>query len=102
MDPGQGHEHRVEAFLARGIVDVWPLGSPWPVRLEFFGDELESLREFDPARFPGRPSTLSDPARRRAQFVEGGHAGGGLHGVRADGSDSLPVRSSTTCLRMPW
>lgn len=31
-----------------GIVDFWPLSSPWPVRLEFFGDELESLREFDP------------------------------------------------------
>ena len=31
-----------------GIVDVWPLSSPWPVRLEFFGNELESLRYFDP------------------------------------------------------
>ena len=31
-----------------GIVDVWPLSSPWPVRLEFFGDEIESIREFDP------------------------------------------------------
>ncbi len=31
-----------------GIVDVFPPTSPWPVRLEFFGDELESLREFDP------------------------------------------------------
>ncbi len=31
-----------------GIVDLWPLSSPWPVRLEFFGDDLESLREFDP------------------------------------------------------
>ncbi len=31
-----------------GIVDVWPLASPWPVRLEFFGNELESLRYFDP------------------------------------------------------
>ena len=31
-----------------GIVDVWPLPSPWPVRIEFFGDEVESLREFDP------------------------------------------------------
>ena len=31
-----------------GIVDVWPLASPWPVRLEFFGDELSSLRYFDP------------------------------------------------------
>ena len=31
-----------------GIVDVWPLNCPWPLRLEFFGDELESMREFDP------------------------------------------------------
>jgi transcription-repair coupling factor (superfamily II helicase) len=31
-----------------GIVDLWPLSSPWPLRLEFFGDELESIREFDP------------------------------------------------------
>ena len=31
-----------------GIVDIFPPTSPWPVRLEFFGDELESLRNFDP------------------------------------------------------
>ncbi|MFZ0828652.1 MAG: transcription-repair coupling factor [Verrucomicrobiia bacterium] len=37
-----------EIALRGGIVDVWPLTSPWPVRLEFFGDELESLRHFDP------------------------------------------------------
>ncbi len=34
--------------LRGGILDVYPLTSPWPVRLEFFGDELESLRHFDP------------------------------------------------------
>jgi transcription-repair coupling factor (superfamily II helicase) len=34
--------------LRGGIVDVWPPASPWPARLEFFGDELESLRFFDP------------------------------------------------------
>lgn len=50
----QGYEPEVqvtskgEVALRGGIVDVWPLNSPWPVRLEFFGDELESLREFDP------------------------------------------------------
>jgi transcription-repair coupling factor (superfamily II helicase) len=38
-----------EIALRGGIVDVFPPTSPWPVRLEFFGDELESLREFDPA-----------------------------------------------------
>ncbi|HVV00404.1 MAG TPA: transcription-repair coupling factor, partial [Verrucomicrobiae bacterium] len=37
-----------EIALRGGIVDVFPLTSPWPVRLEFFGDELESLRYFDP------------------------------------------------------
>ncbi len=37
-----------EIALRGGILDVWPLTSPWPVRLEFFGDELESLRHFEP------------------------------------------------------
>jgi transcription-repair coupling factor (superfamily II helicase) len=37
-----------ETALRGGIVDIFPPTSPWPVRLEFFGDELESLREFDP------------------------------------------------------
>jgi transcription-repair coupling factor (superfamily II helicase) len=37
-----------EIALRGGILDVWPPASPWPVRLEFFGDEVESLRHFDP------------------------------------------------------
>jgi transcription-repair coupling factor (superfamily II helicase) len=37
-----------ELALRGGILDVFPPTCPWPVRLEFFGDELESLREFDP------------------------------------------------------
>jgi transcription-repair coupling factor (superfamily II helicase) len=37
-----------EIALRGGILDIYPLTSPWPVRLEFFGDELESLRQFDP------------------------------------------------------
>ncbi len=49
----QGYEpeaqvsQRGEISLRGGIVDLWPITSPWPVRLEFFGDELESLRYFD-------------------------------------------------------
>ncbi len=31
------------------IVDIYPVASEWPVRLEWFGDELEKLREFDPS-----------------------------------------------------
>ncbi|GIV97662.1 MAG: transcription-repair-coupling factor [Herpetosiphonaceae bacterium] len=32
-----------------GIIDIFPPTEERPVRLEFFGDELESLRSFDPA-----------------------------------------------------
>jgi transcription-repair coupling factor (superfamily II helicase) len=32
-----------------GILDVWPMQDELPTRLEFFGDEIESLRRFDPA-----------------------------------------------------
>ena len=32
-----------------GILDVWSPGEEFPVRAEFFGDELESLRTFNPA-----------------------------------------------------
>ncbi len=31
-----------------GILDVWPPGDRFPARLEFFGDEVELLRRFDP------------------------------------------------------
>ena len=31
------------------IVDVFPVSSELPVRLEWFGDEIEQIREFDPA-----------------------------------------------------
>jgi transcription-repair coupling factor (superfamily II helicase) len=31
------------------IIDIYPVSAELPVRLELFGDELEKLREFDPA-----------------------------------------------------
>lgn len=31
-----------------GLIDVYPLNSSAPVRIDFFGDEIEALREFDP------------------------------------------------------
>ncbi len=33
--------------LRGGILDVFPLQTPWPLRIEFFGDEVESIRAFD-------------------------------------------------------
>ena len=38
------------SFARRGgIVDVFPPGRLWPLRIEFFGDRIDSLREFDPS-----------------------------------------------------
>jgi transcription-repair coupling factor (superfamily II helicase) len=31
-----------------GIVDVFPPSAPLPVRIDFFGDEIDSIRRFDP------------------------------------------------------
>ncbi len=40
MEPGE--------FASRGgIIDIFPPGAPSPVRLDFFGDTLESIRVFD-------------------------------------------------------
>ncbi len=38
-----------EYAVRGGIVDLYAPGSPAPVRLDFFGDTLESIRTFDPA-----------------------------------------------------
>jgi len=61
----QGYEPEAQATqkgemsLRGGILDLYPLTSPWPVRLEFFGDELESLRHFDPLTQISRDEILS-------------------------------------------
>ncbi len=42
LEPGQ--------FSARGgILDLWAPAEPQPVRMDFFGDEVEAIRAFDPA-----------------------------------------------------
>ncbi|MGD0615138.1 MAG: transcription-repair coupling factor [Verrucomicrobiota bacterium] len=70
-----------------GILDVFPLTEPWPVRLEFFGDELESLRDFDPltqisreqiARVtlpPGGELGILKGRRQKAQAADAAEAG---------------------------
>ncbi|HEV7903084.1 MAG TPA: hypothetical protein VGO96_04515, partial [Pyrinomonadaceae bacterium] len=37
-----------EFSLRGGILDVWSPGEDAPVRVEFFGDTVDSIREFDP------------------------------------------------------
>jgi len=37
-----------EYAVRGGIIDIFPVGTDNPVRIEFFGDEIDSIREFDP------------------------------------------------------
>src|SRR2546426_8900255 len=37
-----------EFSIRGGILDVWPPGRKAPARIEFFGDTVDSIREFDP------------------------------------------------------
>ena len=53
VDAGFARRDPVEAhgeFCARGgVVDMFPAGETFPIRAEFVGDNIESLRRFDPA-----------------------------------------------------
>jgi transcription-repair coupling factor (superfamily II helicase) len=42
-------EHRGEYAVRGGVVDLFPGTGRRPVRAEYFGDEIESLREFSPS-----------------------------------------------------
>ena len=63
-------------FAVRGgILDVWPAGDALPVRVEFFGDDAESLRLFDPST-QGSVKTVEaaevPPGTARASRAPGG------------------------------
>lgn len=71
-------EHRGEFAVRGGIVDLFPSTARRPVRLDYFGDDIESLREFAPATqlstgrvervdvYPCRELILTEEIRRRA------------------------------------
>jgi transcription-repair coupling factor (superfamily II helicase) len=44
-----------------GLIDLWPPGAPDPLRVELFGDEIESIRSFDP---------MTQGSRRRLPEVD--------------------------------
>ena len=60
-----------------GIIDVYPVTASRPYRLDFFGDEIESIREFDPVtqRSGATVESISLAASPRVKL---GRAAGGL------------------------
>ncbi|HLY63661.1 MAG TPA: transcription-repair coupling factor [Terriglobia bacterium] len=47
-ESGEPVQNPGQFSLRGGIIDIFPPESEWPFRIEFFGDLIESLREFDP------------------------------------------------------
>ncbi len=84
-----------------GILDIWPPADSSPTRLEFFGDEIESLRHFDPASQrttqaherlfipPAREFVVADEAEASAEPYSEFHIPR-LHPTRASLFDYLP------------
>ncbi|MCA9896606.1 MAG: DEAD/DEAH box helicase, partial [Anaerolineales bacterium] len=69
-----------------GIIDIFPIATPYPVRIELFGDEIDTMRTFDPAtqrsidvNGSAKADTIIVPPTREA-----------LPGVAAEFALSLP------------
>src|SRR6476659_8340773 len=67
-------DDRGQFAVRGGLVDVFPTTGREPLRIDFFGDELESVRAFSPftqrALHPVSEATLYPAAERRTDTVE--------------------------------
>ncbi|HVM51169.1 MAG TPA: transcription-repair coupling factor [Candidatus Acidoferrum sp.] len=82
-----------EMALRGGILDLYPLTCPWPVRLEFFGDELESLRYFDPLTQVSREeiTAVAIPPAGELGILKKALEAGGAAGDRGAAAASGPL-----------
>jgi transcription-repair coupling factor (superfamily II helicase) len=71
-------DDRGQFAVRGGLVDVFPTTGREPLRVEFFGDEIESVRAFSPftqrALHPVSEATLYPSAERRMDTVELGNS----------------------------
>jgi transcription-repair coupling factor (superfamily II helicase) len=116
VEIGYVREQMVEGpgqFSVRGgVLDVFPAGEQDPVRVELFGDEIESLRHFEPNSqrsyeaiesvtiLPAREVLLTDEALARAvPEIEDALRDQASH-LRAEGRDSEAARLEESMLAM--
>jgi transcription-repair coupling factor (superfamily II helicase) len=83
-----------------GIVDVFPAGQPLPVRIEWFGDEIESLRAFDPANQRGLRSLEGVELLPASEFLVGGEAASGIRERLGRLAAKLPPDLATDLARL--
>ncbi len=70
--------NNVGLFSVRGgILDVYSPEAEWPFRIEFFGDQIESIREFDPSNQRSRKSV---PSALLLPLAETTRQGSGVRG----------------------
>ena len=100
---------RGEFAVRGGILDVFPPTSAFPVRVEFFGDDVESIREFhaadqrtfrdaDPVVWatPCRELQLTEAVRRRASSLVGSIAN--ADDMLESIADAIPVEGMESLL----
>ncbi|MEP7379526.1 MAG: transcription-repair coupling factor, partial [Chloroflexota bacterium] len=78
-----------------GIVDIFPAGQPLPVRIEWFGDEIESVRSFDPATQRGLMSVDEVRLLPASEFLLGPDAGATLRERLGTTAKKLPADLAT-------
>ena len=100
-------EHRGEFAVRGGVVDVFPGTARRPVRLDYWGDEVESIREFVPstqlstervalAEVPATRELIPDDALRdRARAA----AAGGVRSASPTSSSASPTGCSSRAPR---
>ncbi len=83
-----------------GIVDVFPAGQPLPVRIEWFGDQVESLRAFDPANQRGVRPVEEIQLLPANEFLLGGDGPQRLHQALGTAAKRLPPDLAADLVRL--
>src|SRR5205085_2307364 len=86
-------DDRGQFAVRGGLIDIFPTTGREPLRVEFFGDEVESIRAFSPftqrALHPVDACTIFPATERRVDLVDEWHGAEG--DVRPVPEDLVPV-----------
>jgi transcription-repair coupling factor (superfamily II helicase) len=83
-----------------GIVDLFPAGRELPVRVEWFGDEIDSLRSFDPTDQRGTGPAESVRLLPASEFLLPPDAGEALRARLGRTADRLPETLAADLARL--
>jgi transcription-repair coupling factor (superfamily II helicase) len=71
-------EHPGQMAVRGGLIDIYPFDATRPYRIDFFGDEIESIRSFDPTTQRSAESVASITIPAAANTGEAGASEGAL------------------------